>query len=193
MTTTRQETKTFGQFLPTGTTPTTADANNTMSAVIGGGKSYSSLGLRTDIELYVLAGGGTTDVDLSFAFETLIVVGGIEYVGGSQTTSQTPLTDANPSPVTGMLSGWGQWNYLTPTIDFVNTLIPQTVLVTWRPAEGTISTDFRRRTDTINGIDLWMPWEIQDGSGLINTTDAGGNTYRLGARFAQSWFWEYRT
>ena len=193
MTTVTQESKTFGQFLANGLTPTTADANNTMSAAVGGVSSYSSLGLRTDIELYVLAGGGTTDVDLSFAYETLIVVGGIEYVGGSVSTSNTPLTDANLPSVIGLLDGWGQWNYLTPTIDFVNVNVPQTVLVTWRPAEGTISTKFRRRSDTIAGIDLWMPWEIQDGSGLINTTDAGGNTYFLGARFAQFWFWEYRT
>lgn len=193
MATVVQESKTFGQFLATGTTPTTASGNNTLSAVVGGVGSYSSLALRTDIELYVVAGGGTADVDLSFAYETLIVVGGIEYVGGSQATSQTPLTDANPGPITGSLHGWGQWNYLTPTIDFVNVNVPQLVVVTWRPAEGTISTEFKRRSDTINGIDLWMPWEIQDGSGLINTVDGSGNQYYLGARFAQSWFWEYRT
>lgn len=193
MATVVQESKTFGQFLPTGTTPTTADMNNTMSNAVGGVSSYSSLFLRTDIELYVLAGGGTTDVDLSFAHETLIVVGGILTVGSSVATSPTPLTDANISPFIGQLHGWGQWNYLTPTIDFVNVNIPQTVLVTWRPEGGTIATEFKRRSDTIAGMDLWMPWEIQDGSGLINTTDAGGNTYYLGARFAQSWFWEYRT
>jgi hypothetical protein len=193
MATVVQESKTFGQFLPTGTTPTTADMNNTWSNAVGGVSSYSSLFLRTDIELYVLAGGGTTDVDLAFAHETLIVVGGILTVGSSVATSPTPLTDANISPFTGQLHGWGQWNYLTPTIDFVNVNIPQTVLVTWRPEGGTIATEFKRRSDTIAGMDLWMPWEIQDGAGLINTTDAGGNTYYLGARFAQSWFWEYRT
>jgi hypothetical protein len=34
MTTVVQESKTFGQFLPTGTTPTTADMNNTMSNAV---------------------------------------------------------------------------------------------------------------------------------------------------------------
>jgi len=71
-------------------------------------------------------------------------------------------------------------------------LVPQTVLVTWRPRTGTIDTQARRRNDQIGGIDLWMPWEVQNGSGLIGTTDANGNTYELGARFAQALFFEGR-
>lgn len=188
-----QKSRTFGQFLPTGSTPLSANANNTMTAHNGAGVSYSSLRLRTDIELYVLAGGGTTDVNLAFAYETLIVVGGFESVAGALAISPTPLTDPVITPTTNGLLDWGQWDYLYPEIQFVDINIPQLVLVTWRPTIPTIDTQFRRRTDQAAGIDLWMPWEIQDGSGLINTTDAGGNTYHLGARFAQQWDWEYRT
>jgi hypothetical protein len=186
-------TRTFGQFLPTGTTPLAATTNNTMTAHSSGGVSYSSLRLRTDIELYIVAGGGTAGVDLSFAYETLIVVGGFESVAGALAVSPTPLTTPNITPTTNGLGNWGQWDYLYPTIDFVDTLVPQLVVVTWRPKDKTIDTQFRRRSDQVAGIDLWMPWEIQDGSGLINTTDAHGNTYHLGARFAQAWEWTVRS
>jgi hypothetical protein len=193
MAVTRQVQRTLGQFLPNGATPLAAAANNTMSTGGGGFTSFSSLRLRTDIELYVIAGGGTTDVDLSFADETVMIVGGLLTDGGSVTTSPTPITDAQISPFTGQLGNWGQWEYLYPDVQFVNVNVPQTVLVTWRPKGSTIDTQFRRRNDSINGIDLWMPWEVQNGSGLINTTDAGGNTYFLGARFAQEWVYETRS
>jgi hypothetical protein len=193
MTVTRQWARTFGQFTPSGSTPTAPTTNNTASTVTGGISKFSTLRLRTDIELYVVAGGGSTDVNLSFAYESLIVVGGLVTVGGSITNSPTPLTNASISPFTGQLGDWGQWEYLYPDIQFVNVNVPQLVVVTWRPRTGTIDTQFRRESNTVNGIDLWMPWEIQDGSGLINTTDAGGNTYFLGARFAQSWLYETKT
>ena len=194
MTTTRSVTRTFGQFLPALTTPLAPSGNQTLNAGFGNGTpSYSTLRLRTDIELYVIAGGGTSGVDLSFAFETIIAVGGQMTQGGLATSSRTPLTDANFTPGTFELGDWVQWDYLYPDIQFVNTLVPQTVVVTWRPRTGVIDTQARRRYDSINGIDLWMPWEVQNGSGLIGTTDAHGNTYELGARFAQAIFWSGRT
>lgn len=194
MTTSNHVTRVHGQFLPALTTPLAPFSNNTMQ--VGGGGVYvsqSTLRLRTDIELYVIAGGGTSGVDLSFAYETIIAVGGQFTEGGLATSSRTPLTDENFTPGTFELGDWVQWDYLYPTIDFVNTLVPQTVVVTWRPKTGTIDTQARRRYDSINGIDVWMPWEVQNGSGLIGTTDANGNTYELGARFAQACFWAGRT
>lgn len=194
MTTTHHVTRVHGQFLPALTTPLAPSGNNTLSASDGGiSHSYSTLRLRTDIELYVIAGGGSSGVDLSFAHDVLIVVGGQMTEGGLATSSRTPLTDENFTPGTFELGDWVQWDYLYPDIQFVNTLVPQTVIVTWRPREGTIDTQARRRYDSINGIDLWMPWEVQDGSGLIGTTDAHGNTYELGARFSQALFWTGRT
>jgi hypothetical protein len=65
-------------------------------------------------------------------------------------------------------------------------------LITWRPKDKTIDTQFRRVQTSSAGIDLFMPWEIQDGSGLINTT-TGGVSYNLGARFAQSWLVETKS
>lgn len=193
MTSVHNVTRVHGQFLPALTTPLAPSFNNTMS-LSGGGvyNSYSSLRLRTDIELYVIAGGGTGDVDLSFAYETIIAVGGQFTQGGLATSSRTPLTDENFTPGTFELGDWVQWDYLYPDIQFVNSLVPQTVVVTWRPRTGTIDTQARRRYDSINGIDVWMPWEVQNGSGLIGTTDANGNTYELGARFAQAGFWTGR-
>lgn len=193
MAVTKHWARTYGQFLPNGSTPKLAYQNNTASTGGTGTTKNTSLRLRTDIELYVLCvGSGSANIDLSVFHETLVAVGAIEYVGGSQTTSQTPLTDADPGPITGSLGGWGQWEYLYPTVDFVNTLTPQVALITWRPKSGTIDTQFRREVAGVNGIDLWMPWEIQDGSGLINTTTSGV-TYNLGARFAQAWLYESYT
>lgn len=193
MTTTRSVTRTHGQFLPALTTPLAPSGNQTLTAGFGNGTpSYSTLRLRTDIELYVIAGGGTSGVDLSFAFETIIAVGGQMTQGGLATSSRTPLTDENFTPGTFELGDWVQWDYLYPDIQFVNSLVPQTVIVTWRPRMGTIDTQARRRNDQAGGIDLWMPWEVQNGSGLIGTTDANGNTYELGARFAQALFFEGR-
>jgi hypothetical protein len=194
MTVRHSSTHAYGQFLPSGTTPLTANANNTMDVGFADGTpSYSTLRLRTDIELYVVAGGGTTDVNLSFAYETIMAVGGQFTDKGGQTTSRTPLTDADYTPGTYELGHWVQWEYLYPEIDFIDVNIPQLVIVTWRPKDKTIDTQARRRDNTINGISVWMPWEIQDGAGLINTTDAGGNTYHLGARFAQVCWWEGRS
>lgn len=181
-----------GQFAPTGTQPLANPNVNTFTAAFGGVSSYSLLHMRTNIELYVVAGGGTGPVDMAFAYETDMIVGTMASVGGSITSSFTPITDLSIPLFTGRLSDWGQWNYLQPTIDFVDTLVPQLVIVTWRPPEGVIDSEFRRRSDTIAGIDVWMPWEIQDGAGLINTTDANGNTYVLGGRFAQQLEWSYR-
>lgn len=193
MTTVHHVTRTHGQFLPALTTPLAPTGNNTQTASDGGiSNSYSTLRLRTDIELYVVAGGGTSGVDLSFAYETIIAVGGQFTQGGLATSSRIPLTDENFTPGTFELGDWVQWDYLYPTIDFVDTLVPQLVVVTWRPKAGTIDTQARRRYDSINGVDMWMPWEVQNGSGLIGTTDANGNTYKLGARFAQALFWTGR-
>jgi len=186
--------RTEGQFLPSLTTSLAPTFNNTMTAGFADGTpSYSTLRLRTDIELYVIAGGGSGDASLAFAYETVIMVGCQLTQGGLAASSRTPITDENFTPGTFELGDWVQWEYLYPEIQFVNTLVPQTILVTWRPKGGTIDTQARRRNDQAGGIDLWMPWEVQDGSGLIGTTDANGNTYELGARFAQALFYEGRS
>jgi hypothetical protein len=194
MVTRRDEVRTHGQFLANGTTPLVQPFANTMGFVLGGVASYSSVRLRTDIEMYVVAvGAGAANVDFRVFDETIMVVGCLLYTGGSVASSRTPLSDENlPPGVLGLHYGWGQWEYLYPTVDFVNVITPQFAIATWRPKNGTIDTQFRRREDSINGFDLWMPWEIQDGSGLINTTTAGV-TYALGVRFAQAWWVTSRT
>lgn len=187
---TKRSTSSFGQFLPNGTTGKAPTGNNTLTMSSAGSTFLTSLRLRTDIELYVLAvGSGSANIDLSVAYETLIAVGSIMYVAGHITASDTPLTTPDPGPSTYSLGNWVQWEYLYPTIDFINTLTPQIGLITWRPKNGTIDTQARRRVTGVNGIDLFMPWEIQDGSGLINTTTAGV-TYNLGCRFSQRVWYE---
>lgn len=194
MATRHSVTRTEGQFLPALTTPLAPQTNNTLTAGFGDGTpSYSTLRLRTDIEMYVIAGGGTGDASLAFAYETVIMVGCQMTQGGLATASRVPITDANFTPGTFELGDWVQWEYLYPEIQFINTPLPQTILVVWRPKGGTIDTQARRRNDQIGGIDLWMPWEVQDGSGLIGTTDANGNTYELGVRFAQALFFSGRS
>jgi hypothetical protein len=194
MTTRRKVTRVEGQQLPSLGTPLSQSGFNTMTATFADGTpSYSTLRLRTDFEMYVVAGGGTGDASLAFAYETVIMVGGQMTQGGLATSSRIPITDANFTPGTFELGDWVQWEYLYPEIQFVNTLVPQLILVTWRPKGGTIDTQARRRNDQVGGIDLWMPYEVQDGSGLIGTTDANGNTYELGLRFAQTLFWSGRS
>lgn len=189
----RNVSRVHGQFLANGSTPTAPTTNNTLSAIGSGVNHVSSLRLRTDIELYVLAKGtGTANIDLSFAYESIMVVGSVIYLAASTTNSDIPLTNENPPANVNRFGDWGQWDYLYPSIDFVNTVTPQLAVVTWRPKNGTIDTQFRRANSGTGGFDLFMPWEIQDGSGLINTS-TGGVTYELGARFAQTWFWETKS
>lgn len=181
----------YGQYLPTGTTPLAPQTNNTATAGGAGELRTSSLRLRTDIELYVVAGGGNADANLAFVYETIMAVGSILAPKGALTdNSPIPLGNANNAASLSTLGDWVQWEYLYPTIDFVDVNVPQLVIVTWRPKGGTIDTQARRAENSSTGIDLWMPWEVQDGSGLINTTDANGNFYYLGARFAQAWQYE---
>lgn len=189
----RNVSRVHGQFLANGSTPTAPTTNNTLSAIGSGLNHVSSLRLRTDIELYVLAKGtGTANIDLSFAYESIMVVGNVIYLAASTTNSEIPLTNENLPANVNRFGDWGQWDYLYPSIDFVNTVTPQLAVVTWRPKGGTIDTQFRRTNSGTGGFDLFMPWEIQDGSGLINTS-TGGVTYELGARFAQTWFWETKS
>lgn len=184
-------TTTFGQFLPNGTTPTAQLAGPNLTASDPGSTFVTTLRLRTDVELYLkITGTGSANIDFSVFHETLIVVGSIMYVGGHITSvGAGPLTDPDPGPTTYSLGDYVQWEYLYPSIDFIDTLTPQSALITWRPKGGTIDTQARRRVNGVNDIDVFMPWEIQDGSGLINTTTSGV-TYNLGARFAQRLLYE---
>lgn len=185
--------RTFGQFLPNGSTPKTANANNVGTVSVLTGQAATTLRCRTDIELYLkITGTGSANIDLSVFHETLIAVGVIASKGGGWTTSPTPLTDPTPPSTLAELGDWGQWEYLYPTVDFVDTLTPQVALVTWRPKSGTIDTQFRRAAPLTTNIDLWLPWEIQDGSGLVNTTTSGVS-YFLGARFAQAYAYEVKS
>lgn len=191
MAVTRTWERTYGQFLPNGTTSTAPNFNETFTIAGVAGANISWLRTRTDIELYIVAGGGTTDVDVSFAYESLFAVGTEMFPStAGELISDTPLTNTTANPAS---TGWAQWEYLYPDIQFVNVNVPQLVVVTWRPRQGTIDTQSRRAVATGVGMDIWMPWEVQDGSGLINTTDAGGNTYNLGARFAQQVLYETKT
>lgn len=184
-------TTTFGQFLPNGTTPTAQLAGPNLTASDPGSTFVTTLRLRTDVQLYVLiTGSGSANINLSIFNEVLVVVGSIMYVSGHVTSVPTgPLTTPDPAPSTYSLGDYVQWDYLYPKIEYINTLTPQSALITYSPKTGTIDTQARRRFTGTGGIDVFMPWEIQDGTGLINTTTSG-ITYNLGARFAQRLLYE---
>lgn len=186
----RKSDRTFGQFVPNGTQPLVQHSAETFTVAPTVGASTSWLRTRTDIEIFVVAGGGTTDLNFAFAYETLILVGTEMFpsTAGEGISDDPSITTPNPAS-----TGWAQWEYLYPDIQFVNVNVPQLAIVTWRPRGGTIDTQSRRNVGVGVGLDVWLSWFVQDGSGLINTTDAGGNTYLLGARFAQEIFWEVKS
>lgn len=183
MTLTRRWLTSFGQFVPSLPAPLLANQNNLYDAATSP-SPVSMLRARTDIELYVVAAGSASaNIDLSFFYETVMAVGLIGYSANvDPATSATPLTTPTDPPGS---SGWLQWEYLYPELQFVNTLTPQLAVGVWRPRGGTIDTQARRKLpNNVSNFSVWLPWEVQNGSGLINTT-TGGVTYSLGARFAQ--------
>jgi hypothetical protein len=179
--------RTLGQFLANGATPLVANQNQISDAVTGGA---SLLRARTDIEFYVTASGTSGNIDFSVYDETVIMLGLVFYDTATlPTTSGTPITDAS-GPLLG--ATWLQWEYMYFDLTELNNLSPQFAVGTYRPRGGTIDTQSRRTSTRGNAPSLWMPWEVQNGSGLINTT-TGGVTYALGVRFAQSALYELRT
>lgn len=180
---TRQWLTSFGQFLPNGSTPKTATQNNLYDAATSP-SNVSMLRARTDIELYVrCTATGTSTIDSSVWEETIMAVGLIGYSANvDPATSATPLSTPTDPPGS---SGWMQWEYLYPDLMNIDFNAPEVATIVWRPRQGTIDTQARRALpNSVSAFSVWLPWEIQDGSGLINTT-TNGVTYNLGARFAQ--------
>jgi hypothetical protein len=187
----RHSDRTFGQFIPNGSTPTAQNAAETFTLAPVTGAAMSLLRTRTDIELYIrCVAAGSAKIDSSIWEETLAVVG-VEVFPSTagELISDTPLTNTTPNPAS---LGWVTWDYLYPEVMNIDFNAPQVATVVFRPDGGTIDVQSRRAVGVHVGLDIWMPWEIQDGSGLINTTTAGV-TYNLGVRFAQQVWWETKS
>lgn len=175
--------RTFGQFTPAVPAPKLGNANQLFTPVPGATLLRSLI----NVDLYLIMNGAAGNIDFSAVFETLPTLGLI--LNNDTTvpaTSVTPQSDTNPiSP----WSDWLIWEHLYPTVDFVNVISPQFALATWRFRTGIVDLQTRRKTNGAGTPSLWMPWEVQDGSGLINTTTAGV-TYQLGARLSAAVLWE---
>lgn len=169
--------RTFGQFPPSLPAPKRA-AGNELFTLTAGDTLVRAL---INLDLYVTMNGATGNIDFSAVFLTLPTVGLIvnEDVVVPP-SSNTPQTDLNPILP---WRDWSLWEHMYPTVDFVNVVSPQFALATWRFRTGIIDVQSPRKTPAGSAPSIWMPWEVQDGSGLINSTTAGV-TYALGARFS---------
>lgn len=180
--------RTYGQFIPNGATSTAFNAGELFTEAPVVGAAMSSLRIRTDIELYVRCVATMTNTISSSIWEETLIAVGTEIFPSTagELISDLPLTNAaTPNPAS---LGWVQWEYLYPEVMNIDFNAPEVATVVFRPREGTIDTQARRNVGVGVGLDVWLAWEIQDGSGLMNTTTAGV-TYNLGARFAQQlWF-----
>jgi hypothetical protein len=109
-----------------------------------------------------------------------------EFAYGLVMTDQPLTPSVSPTPLTNpnalAPSDWGQWEYLQPTMLVQDLNAPELEIWSWRTPTP-VDTQFRRRAMTGSSADIWLPWEILDGSGLIGTTTAGV-TYSLYARFS---------
>lgn len=188
----REWVRTTGQFLANGATPLSFNQGNTFNIPGVAGKPLTILSVVTDLELYIACGAaGMALIDSKVWQETVMVFGTELYPStAGELISSTPLTNTNSNPAS--LRDWAQWNRLYHEDIYIDLNAPAVATITYRPKEGTVRTDSRRSVAAGVGVDVWLAWEIQDGSGLINTTTAGV-TYSLGARFNQQVLFEYKS
>lgn len=166
----------FGVSPTTAGTPLVENANNLISVPAGD----STRRLITNVELGVVAQAtGAAQIDQTFTNFSEVAYGVVMTDQPlAPSVSPTPLT--NPNALAP--SDWGQWEYLNPITLYQDLNAPQIQITSWRTA-APVDTQFRRLATTGNQANIWLAWEILDGSGLIGTTTAGV-TYSLYARFA---------
>lgn len=181
---TRSHERTGFQFLPDGTVPL-AQSSVTALTLTGGD---SLLRLRTTLEIYVSIVSSTGNlVNFAAMTQARCLMGAILYDTASPPlASYLPITNSTSTPGS---SGWLQYEEMTPTVDFYKTTDVEVANFTWRTDPITLDTQSRRRTTSGNGPTLWLAWEIDDQSGLINTT-TDGTTYGLGAKYTMDAFIE---
>lgn len=175
----RDWTRRWGQFLPDGSVPLVQGGIDLFT--ITGGASL--LRARTTLELYVgIVSSSGSLINFQVAEVVTAAMGLIMYDSASPpAASATPLTDfADPAGS----SGWLQWEYMRPTVTYFKESDVETAVVTYRCDPLTIDTQARRRTTVGNVPSVWLAWELDDQSGLINTVTSG-TTYALGARYMQ--------
>ena len=166
----------FGVSPTTAGTPLVENANLLVHVPAG----ESTRRAICTMELGVVAQAtGAAQIDQSFTNDS-------EFAYGLVMTDQIVSPTVSPTPFANPIangpSDWGQWEYLQPITLYQDLNAPQIQITSWRTPTP-VDTQFRRLAGTGLSADIWMPWEILDGSGLIGTTTAGV-TSSLYARFS---------
>lgn len=177
---TRKWSRTGFQFLPDGTVPLAQSSVSVFNPA--GGDSI--LRIRCTLEIICSIVSSTGNL-INFQAETVVraMMGVIAYDTASPPlASFLPITNSTSTPGS---SGWLQWEHMHPTVDFFKESDVETANITWRTDPITVDTQSRRRTTAGNVPSVWLAWELDDQSGLINTTTSG-TTYALGARFSMA-------
>lgn len=74
------------------------------------------------------------------------------------------------------------WDALSPEVQVNDTLTPSQTIV-WKYDSDVDQTFSRFTYESLLNASFWLAWEIDDGSGVINST-IGGIAYNLGGWFA---------
>lgn len=137
----------------------------------------TSLRQRLQIELSVVAGGSGTGVVEGWWTEVVVAVGLWPNANAVvPATSPTPLTNINDG------TRWLLWDALSPEVQ-VNDIATPSQTVVWKYDSDVDETFSRITYEDPLLPSFWLAWEIDDGSGVINTT-IGGIAYNLGGWFA---------
>lgn len=165
----------IGGVSPIGVTPLVEPNNNILAVAAGD----SILRAITTVELGVVAKAtGAAQIDTAFFTDS-------QFAYGLIVTDQIIAPSVSPTPFTNPVitpkPDWAQWEYLQPNVLASDYVSPEVQVVAWR-SDTHVDTQFRYKSHVGNQVNIWLPWEIQDGSGLIGNTVAGV-TYSVYARF----------
>lgn len=132
---------------------------------------------RLDIELSVVAGGSGSGVVEGWWTEVIVSIGIWANTNAVvPALSPTPLSNADDG------TRWLLWDVMHAEVQVNDTLTPSQTIA-WKYSTGDDETRSRFTYETTLTGSLWVAWEIDDGSGVINTT-IGGIAYNLGGWFA---------
>jgi len=137
----------------------------------------SLLRVRLDFRMYVSVEGSGGGFAEHWWQDVLAQVGvWWDSSAAAPSTSPTPITNPDPTP------DWVINNTLYPHMDVYDVATPYEE-VSWTSSTGTIDVFSKRRASSTQVNTLWLAWELNDPSSLINTT-SGAFFYGLGC-----WWW----
>jgi len=173
-----------GAELPSGATPLAQNA--LLLGTFTGGESI--VRIRAQIQLTVaFVGSAGNQVNFGVFNDTHAAAGLILFDTASPpATTPTPLSDPNG---TGGQHGWAIWEPLYPSVAAFDPAAVETGVIHMNTGNLLVDSESKRKTTPGHTPSLWLAWEINDASGLINNS-VGGVTYALGARWAVRWLVE---